>query len=240
MLSSHFNDGTHSDITIKFSGREVKAHKIILCMASPYFDNLCSPWTHNTEGQKATLHIPDDIDPAAVEAMLRYIYGYDCARIAQELNGQHAQFHFHVLLVARKFSLPRLEEKAVQALLESNADIELAYYNTGDISHALNLLKLLCEYKHLHGNFLKVIKGLCNNHLVDLMAEREFRGLMDGEDGKTLLDFVLTAVKAGQGSLRVPNVGILTCVECATSRAPTGALLECPDCHKAMVHSRWA
>lgn len=37
-----FNNSNFSDLTIKFSGREVKCHKIILC-TSEYFQELCGP-----------------------------------------------------------------------------------------------------------------------------------------------------------------------------------------------------
>lgn len=38
-----WNSARFSDLLIKFSGREVKAHRLILCQAFAYFDKLCGP-----------------------------------------------------------------------------------------------------------------------------------------------------------------------------------------------------
>lgn len=39
----HFNQDAFSDITIRFSGEEIKAHKIILCSKSKYFMRAFGP-----------------------------------------------------------------------------------------------------------------------------------------------------------------------------------------------------
>jgi hypothetical protein len=41
-----WNSERFSDLVIKFSGREIKAHRLILCQASAYFDKLCGPDSH--------------------------------------------------------------------------------------------------------------------------------------------------------------------------------------------------
>jgi len=38
-----WNSARFSDLLIKFSGREIKAHRLILCQGSAYFDKLCGP-----------------------------------------------------------------------------------------------------------------------------------------------------------------------------------------------------
>jgi hypothetical protein len=38
-----WNSARFSDLLIKFSGREIKAHRLVLCQASSYFDKLCGP-----------------------------------------------------------------------------------------------------------------------------------------------------------------------------------------------------
>lgn len=42
-IADFFDQEAYTDITIKFSGRETKAHKIILCSNSEYFKRLCGP-----------------------------------------------------------------------------------------------------------------------------------------------------------------------------------------------------
>lgn len=38
-----WNSARFSDLLVKFSGREVKAHRLILCQGSVYFNKLCGP-----------------------------------------------------------------------------------------------------------------------------------------------------------------------------------------------------
>jgi hypothetical protein len=38
-----WNSPGFSDLSIKFSGREIKAHRLILCQASAYFDKALRP-----------------------------------------------------------------------------------------------------------------------------------------------------------------------------------------------------
>jgi hypothetical protein len=40
LYKTHFDDTTHSDLTIKLSDRSVHVHRIILCRGSEYFDKL--------------------------------------------------------------------------------------------------------------------------------------------------------------------------------------------------------
>lgn len=39
----YFNSASFSDILIRFSGREIKAHRIFLCSRSPYFQKAIGP-----------------------------------------------------------------------------------------------------------------------------------------------------------------------------------------------------
>lgn len=41
-----YNKPDFSDVTIKFSGREIYCHKLILCTESAYFAKLCGPGGH--------------------------------------------------------------------------------------------------------------------------------------------------------------------------------------------------
>jgi hypothetical protein len=42
-MSEFFRQDALSDVTLHFSGREMKCHKIILCARSEYFRKLCGP-----------------------------------------------------------------------------------------------------------------------------------------------------------------------------------------------------
>lgn len=41
--SKSWNSERFTDLLIKFSGREIRAHRLILCQSSTYFEKLCGP-----------------------------------------------------------------------------------------------------------------------------------------------------------------------------------------------------
>ena len=49
---SLYGSGTFSDILIKFSGREIKYHKVVLFQGSDYFKALCGPDSRFAESQQ--------------------------------------------------------------------------------------------------------------------------------------------------------------------------------------------
>jgi hypothetical protein len=42
-IVSLFDNEKYSDLVIKFSDREIKAHRFVLCEQSTYFNKLCGP-----------------------------------------------------------------------------------------------------------------------------------------------------------------------------------------------------
>jgi hypothetical protein len=38
-----YNNARFSDLLVKFSGRKIKVHRVIICHTSAYFDKLCGP-----------------------------------------------------------------------------------------------------------------------------------------------------------------------------------------------------
>lgn len=42
-VSHLFNQDDYCDVTIKFSGREIKSHRMVLCEQLDYFKKLCGP-----------------------------------------------------------------------------------------------------------------------------------------------------------------------------------------------------
>ena len=123
-----YNSNSFSDITISFSGRKVKAHRIVLCGQSAYFDKLLNP----DSGFMVSLYIPrkrvkastndsfqeanateitlHDDDPAALETTLRYLYGFGFkTSLFVPLGGpvSEAIFVLQVLITADKYGVDR-------------------------------------------------------------------------------------------------------------------------------------
>ena len=42
-ISRLYDCDQFTDLTINFSGRKVKAHRVVLCIQSEYFSKLCNP-----------------------------------------------------------------------------------------------------------------------------------------------------------------------------------------------------
>ena len=97
--SIFFNQEDYSDITVKFSGREIHCHKMIICMHSEYFKKLCGPGSQFAERNYKVIELKDD-DPEAVEAIIRQIYFGD-----YNSGGTRTldwSFHAAVAMTARK------------------------------------------------------------------------------------------------------------------------------------------
>ena len=74
MTYPHFyKDDEYSDITIKFSDREIPCHKIVICTQSEYFKKLCGKGSQFAESKQKVVELKDD-DPDAVEAVIRQLY----------------------------------------------------------------------------------------------------------------------------------------------------------------------
>lgn len=57
VMTSAYNDNTYSDVTIKFSEREIHCHKLVLCQASDYFKALCSPDSKFVESGQGVIEL---------------------------------------------------------------------------------------------------------------------------------------------------------------------------------------
>lgn len=105
MSYPHFyKDDEYSDITIKFSGREVPCHKMVICTQSEYFKKLCGKGSQFAESKQKVVELKDD-DPDAVDAIIRQLYfgTYSGANRNSEWS-----FHAEVAITAKKVrSSPR-------------------------------------------------------------------------------------------------------------------------------------
>ena len=106
---SAFNNATFSDVTIRFSGREIKCHKLVLSLASDYFKALLDPDKAFAESKQAVVELQDD-DPDAVETMLRHIYDFSYQTSKKTAMGLRERIC--VFNVAQKYLVTGLETQA--------------------------------------------------------------------------------------------------------------------------------
>ncbi|KAG9676938.1 hypothetical protein KCU99_g2159, partial [Aureobasidium melanogenum] len=110
---SLFNSNTLSDITMKFNGRQVSAHKAILAQKSGYFMTAFISLLPVATSKEVDLG--DDDDPEAIQAMLRYIYDMPYAHQVTDHSSfeEDLVFCLNVFIVADKYDVTGLRRKVV-------------------------------------------------------------------------------------------------------------------------------
>lgn len=94
-----YRNKDYSDITIKFSGREIPCHKVIICTQSEYFKKLCGKGSQFAESDQKIVELKED-DPDAVVGIIRQLY------FGSYLFNNHTdknwKFHAEVVKAANK------------------------------------------------------------------------------------------------------------------------------------------
>ncbi|GAB7332583.1 hypothetical protein MBLNU13_g04358t3 [Cladosporium sp. NU13] len=164
-----FNKAKFSDLLIKFSDREIHAHRFVLCQSSAYFDKLCGPDSHFAEADRNEITLYDD-DPDALEAMLRHIYNFwlrpPCLSLGTSAK---VRFYCNVVVVSDKYALPALGDEARKSLNTFVVSLE-------DPEAVVNSLKIITEDYGDHNALDNCAVNLANPRLKDLAAVADFAG----------------------------------------------------------------
>ena len=234
--NSLWNKTTFSDVTIRFSGNEVRCHKAVLCTASEYFEALCGPQSKFIESERTTIELYED-DPIALEAVLRYIYNFSYTEIVHRLGDFHANTHVNVIMAAKKYLLPKLASDALVALEAEIADIEDQLQMSGTGEGVLEIIELLMTHKEQDASFERRIKVLTHRYMDYLFRLKRFRSLVETDDGTRILDDVTRTVDLGNrllsakqyGPVQVERVEMAQCDGCKLSWRILG-VENCPRC----------
>ncbi|KAI5248028.1 hypothetical protein E4T42_05823 [Aureobasidium subglaciale] len=140
--STIFNNVKDFDIIVRFSKQKIHAHRIILRVASPFFDQvfnskLPGPWK---VAQKDTHDLGDEDDVDAVWAMFRHMYNIDYCYDPTSTETRSLEFHIAVFTTADKYDCPGLREKAVDRFGQM-ADTEL---KAGKLDRFIALISKIC------------------------------------------------------------------------------------------------
>ncbi|GAB7356779.1 hypothetical protein MBLNU459_g7673t2 [Dothideomycetes sp. NU459] len=130
MLSSLFNDPLLSDVTLKFSGTELKAHKAILAHSSRHFRTAFNGNLKTSSNQ--VIDLGDGQNAKAVRGMIRHCYNlaYDETiddtivdnkdNILGEGGGKSTIkdliFHIDTFVLANKYDVPSLRILVIEKL----------------------------------------------------------------------------------------------------------------------------
>ncbi|KLJ07494.1 hypothetical protein EMPG_17010 [Blastomyces silverae] len=106
-LKSFFISSTFTDFTIQVADEEFKVHKLIICGQSEFFSRMFN--TQWKETAEDVIKLEDD--PRTIEAMIRFMYGFDYdgsihGRISPML------FSVRVYVVAEFYGIPGLKDQA--------------------------------------------------------------------------------------------------------------------------------
>jgi hypothetical protein len=106
-----------SDVTISFSERQIKCHRLILCGHSLWFKTACEG--HFKEAKEPIIHLHED-DPDALEAMLRTCYGLDpFTNLEKPALHEKLQKFIALYVVADKYQVPGCQSKAEAMISEA-------------------------------------------------------------------------------------------------------------------------
>ena len=157
-MAPYYDNADFSDVTIKFGGKEIKAHRMVLCAKSEYFkkalgpsspfkvySKISRPWAiglwlkQYQESKEGVLELHDD-DPQALERMLRYLYR---AKYPKGSAGHEWEPHMNLVVVADKYAVAQLKttafdrvKKIVKSTPKTTLDVPrllgmLSQYNIG-------------------------------------------------------------------------------------------------------------
>ncbi|KAI5358263.1 Putative ankyrin repeat and BTB/POZ domain-containing protein [Septoria linicola] len=126
-----------NDAAVRFSGRTVHCHKLVLCTNSEYFKKLVGPGSHFAEAHQNVVELEEDhLD--AVEHILRYIY----SQTHNTDQDNEWKLQLEVAKAAEKYLLFKLAEAASLKFKNAFETDFLQIAQDLESIHLLDLLKL--------------------------------------------------------------------------------------------------
>ncbi|KAF2207738.1 hypothetical protein CERZMDRAFT_88214 [Cercospora zeae-maydis SCOH1-5] len=161
-----FRDKEYSDITIKFSGREIPCHKVVICTQSEYFKKLCGEGSQFSESKQKVVKLKRD-DPEAVEAII--------------LIDNDWKFHAEVVKVANKYLIPKAADLAAATLMKLLNGLRAS----SAVCHAI--LEIRSHYANDEA-LVKKATELQDKHIDDLLLQPRFVDSLTNEEICTHFD----------------------------------------------------
>lgn len=211
-------------MTIKFSGREIKCHKIILCNGSKYFEALCSPASGKfAESSLNVIELHED-DPVALEVVLRFIYNWTWPEISIAMTA-HGSFgletQLKVLEAAQKYLMPNLETIVAYGVESEIKDLLSRDENGVDANAVMDTIELLIAHQDLSPKIGQYSVHLVMAHMGTLFKLKRFREMMETEEGAWALGQATMSMDWGSKVLNAVRWGVVhtekftRCTECS-------------------------
>lgn len=242
MEVSLFDEGNHSDITIRIDHRDFSCHKLVLCDTSKYFNLLCGPKSKFRESALSTIELKED-GPNAAEAVLRHLYKFSYADIETTLGGFDANIHLSIALAADKHDVPELEKEALDKLDGGIRRIEHENAETTDAQAIFELIKLIYDFAEKYTTLASWVNRLTKAHLPALFSLKEFREFIEDPSAGLMLKVCSETLTRGHQAPRVTNYAgdvvsnsYFRCVPCGMVWLRR-KIYACPECGNKKVQS---
>ncbi|KAF7195228.1 hypothetical protein HII31_03434 [Pseudocercospora fuligena] len=195
-----YNQPEYSDVTIRFSNREIFCHKVVLCTSSEYFKKLCGPGSQFVERQQKSIELKGD-HPDAAEAILRYLYTKD------DNNNQDHEWalQLEISKTAEKYLLPDLAAIANKKFISHASVIKEPQAVFDAIMH-------IREHAFSDQD-LAVASELEKKHLLALMKVDDFRQLIS-KDQSLMWKYLDQFADTIRGKV---DVFLCRCADCASA-----------------------
>ncbi|KAK5173441.1 uncharacterized protein LTR77_002122 [Saxophila tyrrhenica] len=219
-----FDAPGYSDISVKYGSYTRRLHRIVLVDASEHLAEVVEQKNARFKGWLDVLFL-EDSDPDAIEAVLRFAYGFDYDDIVTlSKEKSRTEFHLKVYTAASEYKMQELQEVARRALDESlkhfTARRHRQPHQDDKRAHRIfELVKLLTTYHHYEQYFVDRSKELVQRHLAMLLKLDGFL-LWLTQDGSWAVDCLHKAVDQGRS---VTEHTIKSCRDCETAWEDCGS-----------------
>ena len=138
-----------------------------------------------SETDKAVIELKED-DPAAMAAMLRYIYTF-AYEDPNDTSVSSPQFHLDVYLTARKYLIEKLQGKAWKALEDRIAALTAGCVEGGDGGSLFEYVQFIAWQRESIAATDAWARKLVRKHIKLLMGVKDFRLSLASEESYTLV-----------------------------------------------------
>ncbi|KAH9207826.1 hypothetical protein DL95DRAFT_468345 [Leptodontidium sp. 2 PMI_412] len=171
-----FDSPTFSDLSIRFSGREIRAHKIILCSQARWFTVACEGGF--LEASMLTIVLEDD-NPNAIDGMLRYLYGFDpmesCGSSLPAVTLKHVVYLY---ATADKYDVPHLRGEMLSSFKDRAERLWHILWLSGKLA---DIIESVYDYTPPNDSMRQAVVRFSVDNLSTLLqnSPERFRALLE-------------------------------------------------------------
>ncbi|CAK4031032.1 BTB POZ domain [Lecanosticta acicola] len=183
-FGEYFDKDTYSDVTIRSGSDTIKAHKVVIAQASPYFVSCFERGFKETNQPLIDLH---EDEPKAVRGMIAYAYGlhfdgkpsYDESRAIPSASDQslaYAKFQIDLWVVSVKYMFFSVAGEIQYCLKDVLASLLPSAGFPECLLEAAH--HVYVEHASTAAGLRPVVVMMLNEHMDRLKVDQRFRGFL--------------------------------------------------------------